>query len=304
MRRKKRPQDSLELFLDAICNMFGGFLFLMLFVVVSTRMTRDSSVERELQERNALAEADFLEAQEEWDDLVARRELIVRRAEQTKDLIDRLNDPEVAKIRQETFDNLESVRKISSENEQTERELQEIERRKKELDREQRTLKEKIVASENDARQTMDDADDALREKARKTAAPQMRLSYKNEIPVIVKYGRSYFWRRREGRKWTEQLNTDDFVIVEEKADELRTEPKPWRGVDLNAVNLEKKLEEAFDGCDPKRDKISIVVASDSYVEYGFLRDFLKKRNFDVRPIVGKEGTFVADRGGTNQKAQ
>ena len=41
MSRQRIRQDSLELFLDAICNMFGGFLFLMLFVVVSIRMSTE-----------------------------------------------------------------------------------------------------------------------------------------------------------------------------------------------------------------------------------------------------------------------
>ena len=70
------------------------------------------------------------------------------------------------------------------------------------------------------------------------------------------------------------------------------------------ASDVEAGLERAFANCNPRKDKISIVVANDSYAEYSILRDFLKAREYDLRPIVGKEGTFVADQGGTNQKAE
>ena len=43
MRRRRNAQDSLELFLDTICNMFGGFLFIMLFVVVAMRDSVENS---------------------------------------------------------------------------------------------------------------------------------------------------------------------------------------------------------------------------------------------------------------------
>ena len=72
----------------------------------------------------------------------------------------------------------------------------------------------------------------------------------------------------------------------------------------FNASDVEAGLERAFANCNPRKDKISIVVANDSYAEYSVLRDFLKAREYDLRPIVGKEGTFVADQGGTNQKAE
>ena len=48
MRRRRTAQDSLELFLDAICNMFGGFVFLMLFVVISTRATSEKAIEESI----------------------------------------------------------------------------------------------------------------------------------------------------------------------------------------------------------------------------------------------------------------
>ena len=72
MRRKRRPQDSLELFLDALCNMFGAFLFLLLFIVVLLQTTRRELSEQRRQHpsynelASLTAERDALTT--EWND--------------------------------------------------------------------------------------------------------------------------------------------------------------------------------------------------------------------------------------------
>ena len=62
MRRRRNAQDSLELFLDTICNMFGGFLFIMLFVVVAMRDSVENSESEAIsQERMSAAAFEELE---------------------------------------------------------------------------------------------------------------------------------------------------------------------------------------------------------------------------------------------------
>ena len=79
--RQGASQDSLELFLDTICNMFGGFVFIMLFVVVSMRQTTDKVYEEAIAEERASAvelqelEAELENLQNQWRefDRVSRR---------------------------------------------------------------------------------------------------------------------------------------------------------------------------------------------------------------------------------------
>ena len=304
MSRQRIRQESLELFLDAICNMFGGFLFLMLFVVVSIRATRDAAIERMQTERAAASRAELTALQEELEELASRRDRAVERAEDAKRFIERLNDPKIAEIYGQTLASRDALLAATDANAKTAREIEAIEARKKALKTDRERLEKELDEARAAVARAQDAADAALSAKARKTSTPQMRASFKNEVAVVLKYGRLYFWHAFDGKEWTGELNTEDFVVVEDKPAEIRTEPKPWRGVDLNASDVEAALERAFANCSPRKDKISIVVANDSYAEYSVLRDFLKAREYDLRPIVGKEGTFVADQGGTNQKAE
>ena len=304
MSRQRIRQDSLELFLDAICNMFGGFLFLMLFVVVSIRATRDAAIERMQTERAAASRAELTSLQEELEELATRRDRVVERAEDAKKFIERLNDPKIAEIYGQTLEIRDALLAATDANAKTAREIEAIEARKKALKTDREQLEKELDEARASVARAQDAADAALSAKARKTSTPQMRASIKNEVAVVLKYGRLYFWHAFDGKEWTGELNTEDFVVVEDKPAEIRTEPKPWRGVDLNASDVEAGLERAFANCNPRKDKISIVVANDSYAEYSVLRDLLKAREYDLRPIVGKEGTFVADQGGTNQKAE
>lgn|GEM_PF-4676404 len=304
MSRQRIRQDSLELFLDAICNMFGGFLFLMLFVVVSIRATRDAAIERMQTERAASARAELTALQEELEELASRRDRAAERAEDAKRFIERLNDPKIAEIYGQTLASRDELLAATDANAKTAREIEAIEARKNALKTDRERLEKELDEARAAVARAQDAADAALSAKARKTSTPQMRASFKNEVAVVLKYGRLYFWHAFDGKEWTGELNTEDFVVVEDKPAEIRTEPKPWHGVDLNASDVEPALERAFANCSPRKDKISIVVANDSYAEYSVLRDFLKAREYDLRPIVGKEGTFVADQGGTNQKAE
>ena len=121
MRRKQQPQDSLELFLDAVCNMFGAFLFLLLFVVVLLQTTRREQLEKRAQSpsynelRSLTIERDALK--EEW-----------RKAfEQSRELAalqERLFSPEIAALIEQTLQTVEKQQETAQKNATLEAELE------------------------------------------------------------------------------------------------------------------------------------------------------------------------------------
>ena len=304
MSRKRARTDSLELFLDAICNMFGGFIFIMLFVVVSIRATRDAAVERMRQEEGAVSAVELQAMETSLDNLRLRQETLEKNVRDAKRFAEKLNDPEIARVYEETLQKTEELRQTIENNAQDAEELERVKERVKSLDDERRKLEKELDERREEAKVAQENAQDAKVARSRQTAAPQMRASFKLEIGVVLKYGRLYFWHKHDGREWLQELNDDDFVAVEETKTEIKTEPKPWAGIDLSAPDVDATLKEAFAKCDKAKEKIVVVVAGDSYEEYSVVRDFLKREGFDIRPITGKPGTNVADRGGTNSKAQ
>ncbi|MDD3588865.1 MAG: hypothetical protein PHO46_01150 [Thermoguttaceae bacterium] len=304
MSRKPKSTDSLELFLDAICNMFGGFLFIMLFVVVSIRATRDATIEQMMKDEGAVPAAELQAMETALDALVVKQRRLEKNVEDAQDFIDKLSDPELAKIYEVILQKTQELRKTIEENAKADDELKETKNRAKYVDDELKKLEEELELQRDEVKAAEESAVAAKVERSRKTDAPQMRPSFKLEIGVVLKYGRLYFWHKHDGEGWIQELNTDDFVAVEERENEIRTEPKPWAGVDLSAPDVDAKLSEAFAKCDKTKEKIVVVVAADSYEHYSTARDFLKREGFDMRPVTGKVGTSVADRGGTNTKAQ
>ncbi|MBP5620647.1 MAG: hypothetical protein J6X44_01400, partial [Thermoguttaceae bacterium] len=93
MSRKRAQTDSLELFLDAICNMFGGFIFIMLFVVVSIRATRDAAVEKMRRDEGAVSAVELQAMETSLDNLRLRQETLERNVRDAKKFAEKLNDP-------------------------------------------------------------------------------------------------------------------------------------------------------------------------------------------------------------------
>lgn len=304
MSRRQAPQDSLELFLDTICNMFGGFIFIMLFVVVSMRATTDKAYEETVSEERASA-VELMELEVELEALQRRWDAVSDRVEQARSVIQGLNSQEVAEYAHETLDVLDELRETSEENAAKTQSVAEIERRAIELDVEMKDALRELEDATKQLQAAEDDAAAARKLATRKASPPQMRSDYgfRREVAVILKYGRLYFWHKYDDRG-IKRLNADDFHIVDEDGISAQTEPKPWRGLDLTAPGAIERLDAAFAPYSPRSDTIAIVVASDSYEEYATLRDFLKDRTFRIRPIIGEKGTKVADRGGSDAQSQ
>lgn len=304
MSRRQEPQDSLELFLDTICNMFGGFIFIMLFVVVSMRMTTEKAYEETVAEERASA-VELMELEVQLEALQRQWNAVSERVEESRAIIQGLGSEEVAQFHHETLDVLDELREVSESNAAKTQTVAEIERRAIELDVETKDALRELDAATKKLQAAEDDAAAARKLATRKASPPQMRSDYgfRREVAVILKYGRLYFWHMYDERD-VKRLNSADFHIVDEDGVSARTEPLPWRGIDLNAPGVIERLDAAFTSYSPNSDTIALVVASDSYEEYAIVRDFLKDRLFRIRPIIGEKGNKVADRGGSDAQSQ
>ncbi len=303
MRRRRNAQDSLELFLDTICNMFGGFLFIMLFVVVAMRHSVENTASEAISQERMNAAA-FEELEIELEALREENREFEERAKQAEAIIDSLGISEVAEARRQEIEALRQIDKLVAENARKLRETTRIERLALELDAEKREAKMEQDSAQSVLAEVERDAAAAQRRAQQRGAPPQMRDRGRKftEVGVILKYGRLYLWGKPKGEKM--RLNVDDFHILEEKGLSVRIEPIPSRGVDLRAPGVTKELDRAFAPFDPEHYRVAIVVADDSYDEYAIVRDYLKERQFLIRPIVGEKGTAVADRGGSETRAQ
>lgn len=275
----------------------------MLFVVVSLRTTTEKVYEETVTEERASV-VELMELEIQLQELQRQWDSVSERVEQARKVIDQLGSKEAAQFQHETLDVLDELRDVSEENASKSQTVAELERQKLELDVEYKTALAELSEAQKKLESAQDDVEAARKLASRKSSPPQMRSDYGSrlEVGVILKYGRLYFWHKYDGRVKT--FNAADFHVVEEDSSSARTEPLPWRGIDLTSPGVTGRLDAAFSQFNPSLHSIAIVVASDSYEEYSVVRDFLKDRTFRIRPIIGEKGGYVADRGGSDAQTE
>ena len=302
MSRKRPTQDSLELFLDAVCNMFGGFIFLMLFVVVSMRSTSEATLKTAAEEEAASAAA--LETLEiELTELRERQALLADAFEDSRAFVAALAPTPVLETLRESFDALDDLNETSAQIAEKTRRVAQLERQALQIDAAIKKARFERDAAEKERRSAEADAEKIVEERSKNASTPQLRLRdpFKTDVAVMLKYGKLYFWHKDPNSR---VLNVEDFIIVEEKSDAATTIPRVDRGLDLNAPDVEKRLNDAFAKLNPNDHRVTLVVAADSFAEYAIVRDYLKKRNFGLRPMIGTKGQKVYDRGGSDARTQ
>ena len=303
-RRRGARQDSLELFLDTICNMFGGFIFLMLFVVVTLRTTSVERAMEQTQRERASAgvlwrlEQELADLQNEWDEYA-------QGLEDSREFTERLFDPRVAEIYRQTLEKLDEIRTIDETTAENERKLAALEAQNLELDASSREKQRELDQARRTLAQAERNEQEAKAKRSRKVYAPKMHYSSKQEAAVVLKYGRLYFWHRFDGPLGSRRrLNTDDMIPTLREGSRVRVEPKPDGGIDLSSGDVVAQMTGAFAKYSPREFVITMVVSGDSYEEFGIVRDFLTSRDYEIRPMIGEPGQAVYDRGGTNTNAQ
>lgn len=301
-RRRPRQDDSLELLLDTICNTFGGVLFIAILVVVLLQTTGAKSLRDELeivapeylQEKTLRlselrAELSSLQgARSEQQNLLVQfapaetRQLIAHR----NDLharADRL-DAERADLLIENAKRRERVDSILAEVASSREQLQRLNRRADDLRAELRQRRESRI---QDIRM------------------PVVRSSIKNEVGLILRYGRMYVWHRYDRFGNRLGLNSDEFVVVADHGDELVTQPNPAAGTPLNQQDETKRqIRDRLRQFDPSDVYMVVVVRQDTFPHFRILRDILIEMGFEYRLMPMQDGTAVRDRGGSGGRVQ
>ena len=303
-RRRYQRQDSLELLLDTICNTFGGVLFIAILVVLLLQQSggipkndstpaQVSPVELQLlANRMESVAADLTRLRNNRDSQLAVvkdfapetiREQIVRRHEVTAKqenlqvAIDKLlADAAVLAGRVEQLDATNDSARTDLE-----RALERLKQAQLKLD------------SERQAR-------------VQEVRMPVIRsVAGKQEIGLVVRYGRVYVWHRYGPGYQRLGLNTDDFVILTEEDGGLATRPKPTGGVVLTGGNgSQMAVRQTLRRFDPKSCYLAIIVRPDSYSDFHHLRDRAIELGFEYRLIPVDDETPIADRGGNGGHVQ
>ena len=301
-RRRSHKQDSLELLLDTICNTFGGVLFIAILVVMLLQQTGGapaipspapaSPVELHslaTQMEAAVADLERLRQNRDSQQAVAQnfapeaiRELLARRREVTA--TQEAFQAQVDGLRIENATLAGQVESLSEENAAVGQSLGEALAR--------RTQAQAELERERQAR-------------VEEVRMPVVRSSPKQEIGLILRYGRLYVWHKYGAGNERLGLNTDDFVVVSEETDGLVTRPKPTAGVVLDGTAASQEaIRAVLRRFDKRTCHLAVIVRPDTYAAFRHLRDRAIELGFEYRLMPVETDTPIADRGGRGGKVQ
>ena len=285
-KTSKSGSDSLEMFLDTICNTFGGILFILLFIVVQLQMAQKSVSEAVGNPVSAI-EFDTLKAQ--WESKSYDLEKLRKQIEQfeilTKNLAD--NDAQekfiqwqnLLKANQELLDQIAAKTQQVSENDAEAARISALNQR---LLKEIEELQTQIANAEADMPDTTDTADQT----PEKLTCPQLKKTYKIAVNLFLVFNRLYVLYNYTNNGTPINLNTEDFVVIGKSDKETQLFPNPLRGIDLTADDADDKIGALVKPFSPDAYHMAVVTAIDSFEQYHFVRDALKKRGFEIRPLT------------------
>ena len=132
-----------------------------------------------------------------------------------------------------------------------------------------------------------------------------IRSTQKDEIGLILRYGRLYVWHRYDAGNRRLGLNTDEFIVVSETGDTLVTRPIPTKGVALDESPTSRDgVRRALGKFDPRSCCLAVIVRPDSYGAFKHLRNQAIALGLEYRLLPAEADTPFADRGGTGGKVQ
>ena len=303
MRRSHANADSsLELLLDTMCNTFGGVLFLAILIVVVLRTTGEMLKETAQSEVSRVKEQ---ELETEYTQILTKLQSARTAATQRRKLAEQFARPETMRGIKELNEQRARRDQALDHNLRTVQQTAEIERHIREVEAELAELDQRRAEVAAILTRTKQELEKDIAARTSSAQLPRQRSTLKQEVGVVVRYGRLYVWHRYSPSGQKLGLNETDFVVVSDEGSHLETAPKPYAGVPITtAPESQARLHERMMQFDSHRDYVAVVIYPDSFDKFQILKGVLIKAGFEYRLMPSRPGDPIADRGGAGGKVQ
>jgi hypothetical protein len=305
-RRRSSRQDSLELLLDTICNTFGGVLFIAILVVLLLQQTGTGPAMEIATPAIPVSPVELQQLTLRMDE-VADELARLRQNRDSQDAVVQTFAPDA--IRQL----MATRRALNGRQDELQAEVDRLLATNTKLVSEVETLgiENDAVRSRLEESQMQLKAAEARLQQERQSRVEEIRMPVvrstfgKQEIGVVLRYGRLYVWHRYGPGQVRLGLNTNDFVVVEDLKDGLITSPKPTAGIALNtSAESQAAVKRVLQQFDPRLSYLVVIARPDSYDVFRHLRDRALETGFEYRLMPVDATTEITDRGGRGGNVQ
>lgn len=283
MRRRRTGQaSSLDLFLDTICNTFGGIMFLaiLLSVLVQMRSKEPKPVEPSKVPMTA-SEAREISSQLATLTSTHNRlsELLVELRKKQPLPADQTIEELVKKSgrAQEVLD--DATRQQAETSKQLAQQIQTNAEIVKSMEEFRAQLFAERAALEKDSLAL----DDALSDQMEVLKLPKIATSFKSKVFFLVRYHKIYPLAKSPGPiSDNSDLNDADVTIKHLSSEAFTAAPKPARGW----APTRSELDSYMQACSPTTDVFTVIVWPDSHAEFAAMKEKMIQLGFqyDLQP--------------------
>lgn len=325
-RRRSNPPSSLDLFLDTVCNTFGGILFIAILIAVQIRQVGEpaetvgeSCSPETLAQMRQTADELAREIDSAGTLLQTIRQTMpapVDEAERSRwDEYGRLTEKQ-GKLATEKARLLAEHLDLAQKNAQKSEELRQAERRLRELESRESELDSKIRQYRADNRRMQDERDKTqkrVEELERQYAENEKNLRDKNNPDEHARSEELYLPKLRtvEGKRafyivlrYKRLYRADDRDDFLHKDNELGI-PKPGRGLPLilNDASTTAALAGLLARFSSRDRYVSVIVYGDSADVFHLVRDAVVKAGLEYELLPSEDGThwYFGQRSGSGQ---
>ncbi|MGB7328868.1 MAG: hypothetical protein WBD31_28575 [Rubripirellula sp.] len=265
MRRKRlADESSFDLFLDTICNTFGGIVFvaILLAVLIQTR----ARVAAPDQLDRALSPRQVRELIQKLDELTAQHDSLVQVVSRLPQRQSQEDDRELNDLRKELKSLNTNCDGAISALAAGSRELAEQMSANAELDRDNRQIPSDLSQAKADLASAKEKVSDLLAKKQTVLTLPRERSTDADEILTLLDY--SNFFVAKMPSSSSRQFNSDQVIATRLLGGGVQINSRPGKGWDIDDDRVDALLHDA------KRNGnfLTIAVWPNSYEQFADLK--------------------------------
>ena len=297
-RRSSVNASSLDLFLDTICNAFGGIIFLSILIAVLAKMQDSRQSPSPSKENIPQAEVD--EFSRRLKELQSDRRRIVATIDSLEKLRIGSDQIEVVELKEQISQATRKLDQAVAEQARVSFKLSEVQLEVTHRREDSAELEEKIVAARASYLDKAKAVDDALDSRVQKTELPSVRATNKGNLLMAMRYGKLYLISDPIDR--TSSNYYAPHAIVTKTSFSTNVKPRREAGWDLSVAADVSHLESALANEPPQSTFISVAVWPDSFKAFAGLKENCLRLGYDYQllPLSDVESISIGSGGSAN----
>jgi hypothetical protein len=277
-RRKAAIADSLDLFLDTICNAFGGLLFLaiLLTLLVQMRSSDNSGTSQ-----NTVSATDFEKLSLEVRTAERRRDELTVQVLKLRQAADGMASGPIQKRARDVQELQKKIDEMAAQVQSETKQVESMLREMRQIREQMANLEVELPRAREDLARAQKNLSEDLKSREQSIEAPAERVTMKAPLCLLMRFNRVYLVFSDNSNQSVNQDHVED--LSQEEATVVR--PQPGKGWDITANSGLRLLKDLLSGKSSTDTFCSIGVWPDSYGQFEKVKKLMIDGGFNYQLI-------------------